>query len=165
MKTRRFCPKCGRPVLKSNIKGYVFQCHSCDEDFYRFEVLTPRQIKQVQEIRRVAYRWEVKNEYTPHSFKKPYPAPKRHHKSQSSKQEADSQPTENENGSELCYCNSCGCYLIDNNPQADAKKYDTDIAEGVLEQFKEPVDNNSPNDTEYFWGCPHCKTDEYLIDV
>lgn len=73
MKTRRFCPKCGRPVLKSNIKGYAFQCYRCDEDFYRFEVLTTQQIEQVREIRRIAYRWEVKNDYTLHSFKKPYP--------------------------------------------------------------------------------------------
>ena len=31
MKTRRFCPKCGRMLLKSRIKGYVFQCMNCDE--------------------------------------------------------------------------------------------------------------------------------------
>lgn len=43
MKTRRFCPKCGRMLLRSRIKGYEFQCMSCDEDFYRFEVLTGKQ--------------------------------------------------------------------------------------------------------------------------
>ena len=43
MKTRRFCPKCGRMLLRSRIKGYVFQCMNCDEDFYRFEVLTRKQ--------------------------------------------------------------------------------------------------------------------------
>jgi len=43
MKTRRFCPKCGRMLLKSRIKGYAFQCMNCDEDFYRFEVLTRKQ--------------------------------------------------------------------------------------------------------------------------
>ena len=43
MKTRRFCPKCGRMLLRSIIKGYEFQCMSCDEDFYRFEVLTRKQ--------------------------------------------------------------------------------------------------------------------------
>ena len=32
MKTRRFCPKCGRMLLKSRIKGYAFQCMNCDED-------------------------------------------------------------------------------------------------------------------------------------
>lgn len=43
MKTRRFCPHCGRPVVKSRTKGYAFQCYGCDEDFYRFEVHTSRQ--------------------------------------------------------------------------------------------------------------------------
>lgn len=43
MKTRRFCPKCGRMLLRSRIEGYAFQCMNCDEDFYRFEVLTEKQ--------------------------------------------------------------------------------------------------------------------------
>ena len=43
MKTRRFCPKCGRMLLGSRIEGYAFQCMNCDEDFYRFEVLTGKQ--------------------------------------------------------------------------------------------------------------------------
>ncbi|EEC53766.1 hypothetical protein BACEGG_01963 [Bacteroides eggerthii DSM 20697] len=30
-------------LLKSRIKGYAFQCMNCDEDFYRFEVLTKKQ--------------------------------------------------------------------------------------------------------------------------
>lgn len=72
---------------------------------------------------------------------------------------------EDEDGSELCYCNGCGCYLIDNNPQVDAKKYDTDIASGELEQLEEPAGEDSPDDTEYYWGCPNCNTDEYLMDV
>ena len=38
MKTRRFCPKCGRMLLRSRIEGYAFQCMNCDGDFYRFEV-------------------------------------------------------------------------------------------------------------------------------
>lgn len=79
--------------------------------------------------------------------------------------ETEPQLIENENGAELCYCTACGCYLIDNNPQADAKKYDTDIAEGELKQFEEPADDASPDDVEYFWGCPHCETDDNLMDV
>lgn len=35
-----YCPKCGRQLTKSSIKGYTFQCLECDEDFYRFEVTT-----------------------------------------------------------------------------------------------------------------------------
>lgn len=43
MKTRRFCPKCGRMLIKSRMKDYSFQCMNCDEDFYRIEVLTKKQ--------------------------------------------------------------------------------------------------------------------------
>lgn len=43
MKTRRFCPHCGRPVRNSHndkhYNGYSFQCYECDEDFFMFEVL------------------------------------------------------------------------------------------------------------------------------
>lgn len=163
MKTRKFCPKCGRPVVKSRTKGYAFQCHACDEDFYRFEVLTTRQIEQVREIRRITYQWETKNNYTPHSFKKPYPAPT--HRRNSQRESVTPQLVEDEDGSELCYCNNCGCYLIDNNPRFGAKKYDADIASGELEQFTEPAEKESPDDEEYFWGCPNCRTDNYLIDV
>ena len=48
MKTGRFCPKCGRMPSKSKIKGYSLQCKSCNEDFYRIEVLTGKQITQKQ---------------------------------------------------------------------------------------------------------------------
>ena len=43
MKTRRFCPKCGRMLLKSRIKGYAFLYTALKEEFYRFEVLTKKQ--------------------------------------------------------------------------------------------------------------------------
>ncbi|RHH14406.1 hypothetical protein DW228_06290 [Bacteroides fragilis] len=73
MKTRRFCPKCGRPVLKSPTKGYVFQCFCCDEDFYRFEVLRKKDMADVRFIRKQAVLHERQQEYVPHSLKKPYP--------------------------------------------------------------------------------------------
>jgi|GEM_PF-1694666 hypothetical protein len=53
MKARKFCPHCGRPVVRSRTPGYAFQCHACDEDFYRFEVLNTRQIPLVRELRRI----------------------------------------------------------------------------------------------------------------
>lgn len=53
MKTRKFCPHCGRPVVRSRTPGYAFQCHACDEDFYRFEVLNTRRIPLVRELRRI----------------------------------------------------------------------------------------------------------------
>lgn len=51
--TRKFCPHCGRPVVRSRTPGYAFQCHACDEDFYRFEVLNTRHIPLVRELRRI----------------------------------------------------------------------------------------------------------------
>lgn len=53
MKTRKFCPHCGRPVVRSRTPGYAFQCPACDEDFYCFEVLNTRQIPLVRELRRI----------------------------------------------------------------------------------------------------------------
>lgn len=42
MNTLKLCPKCGRPVIESNndseVNGYQYQCLSCDEDFWEFEV-------------------------------------------------------------------------------------------------------------------------------
>lgn len=51
MKTRKFCPHCGRSVVRSRTPGYAFQCLACDEAFYRFEVHNIRQIPLVSELR------------------------------------------------------------------------------------------------------------------
>mgnify|MGYP003301713775 CR=1 FL=1 len=32
------CPHCGKPLVKSDTKGYDYQCFYCDEDFYKCEV-------------------------------------------------------------------------------------------------------------------------------
>ena len=32
------CCRCQHPVLKSEVKGYKYQCLECDEDLYNFEV-------------------------------------------------------------------------------------------------------------------------------
>ena len=55
MKTRKFCPKCGRPVLKSRAKGYAFQCFACNEDFYRLEVWRTKDIAIVRRLQRMTY--------------------------------------------------------------------------------------------------------------
>lgn len=31
------CPRCGRPLFKSYLPEYAYQCFECDEDFYGFE--------------------------------------------------------------------------------------------------------------------------------
>lgn len=37
MENIRICPHCGKPVIKSELPQYVWQCMDCDEDFYDFE--------------------------------------------------------------------------------------------------------------------------------
>lgn len=32
------CPKCGRQLLTSDVKGYGFVCKKCDENFYTLEI-------------------------------------------------------------------------------------------------------------------------------
>ncbi len=55
------------------IEGYRFQCHGCDEDFYRFEVFSTKQIDIVRKIRKRAYRYEREQGFPHVSFKRPYP--------------------------------------------------------------------------------------------
>lgn len=73
MKTRKFCPRCGRPVVKSCTKGYAFQCFGCDEDFYRMEVFGKKDLAEVKRLRRAVYLWERVKKLPRISFKKPYP--------------------------------------------------------------------------------------------
>ena len=42
MKARdlRFCPHCGRRLIKSKVDGYAWECKHCDEDFYDIECRT-----------------------------------------------------------------------------------------------------------------------------
>lgn len=39
MRKEYYCPICGRKLIKSEIKGYSFQCLYCDEDFTESEVI------------------------------------------------------------------------------------------------------------------------------
>ena len=55
---------------------------------------------------------------------------------------------------ELCKCNNCDSILYDENPQVGATKYLP--PKGV--ESMELIDQE-------FWGCPICKTDEFLIDL
>lgn len=32
------CPRCGKRLLTSDVRGYGFTCESCDENFYTMEV-------------------------------------------------------------------------------------------------------------------------------
>ena len=31
------CPRCGCPLIDSEVVGYTYTCPNCDEDFYSFE--------------------------------------------------------------------------------------------------------------------------------
>lgn len=78
MKTRRFCPHCGRPLRKSSLgkseKKYSFQCFLCGEDFYKFEVLRKKDLPSVLAIRQlVLKKASNNNENIIHCMRKPYP--------------------------------------------------------------------------------------------
>ena len=55
---------------------------------------------------------------------------------------------------ELCKCNNCESILYDQNPQINAPTY---FAPKGTENM-ELIENE-------FWGCPICKTDDYLTDL
>jgi len=57
----------------------------------------------------------------------------------------------------LCKCNNCGKILIDENPQTGAPKFELTGDEETMEYFEEA--------DEFFYGCPKCKTDAFLMDL
>lgn len=72
---------------------------------------------------------------------------------------------EDPDGVNLCRCNNCMSILIDHNPQFEAKRYDESRADGELKQFVDLSDDGISHDIHFFWGCPNCRTDEYLTDL
>ena len=73
MKTRRFCPMCGRPVCKSMQKKNPFRCYNCEKDFNSREVLCIKDLPKVKKRQWIAYRNECQHGDYPHGFKRPYP--------------------------------------------------------------------------------------------
>ena len=61
------------------------------------------------------------------------------------------------NSDYMCKCNNCDAILIDRNPQENAPKLPLQGNEEQMEWLED-------EDGE-FWGCPHCKTDGYLMDL
>ena len=61
----------------------------------------------------------------------------------------------------LCQCNNCMNILIDQNSKINAKEYEL-TGEELEMQY---LNDSSETDISYFWGCPICMTDEYLIDL
>lgn len=73
MKTRRFCPQCGRPLFKSTEKQFDFQCYNCDKDYTKEEVLRKGNLPKVKALRHRSYLDDLWRREYPHSHKKPYP--------------------------------------------------------------------------------------------
>lgn len=72
MKTRRFCPQCGRPLRKSYKKHQRFTCFCCG-GFNPDTVLRTQDMQLVRLIRRDCYSKDLQNNVTPVNFKKYYP--------------------------------------------------------------------------------------------
>lgn len=64
---------------------------------------------------------------------------------------------DNIKGEYLCRCNCCGTILLDENPDCDSPKYALKHTEENMEQQE---DENG-----IYYVCPHCGTDEYLVDL
>lgn len=73
MKTRRFCPWCGRPLYKSTEKHFDFQCYNCDKDFTKAEVLRKADMPEVKKLRCRSILDDLWRGEYPHSHRKPYP--------------------------------------------------------------------------------------------
>lgn len=59
MKTHKFCPKCGRPVVKAKrsatMDRYPYECFACDENFFRFEVIGKKDIELARTLQELDY--------------------------------------------------------------------------------------------------------------
>jgi hypothetical protein len=69
----------------------------------------------------------------------------------------------------LCKCNNCDLVLVDENPQADAKK--NSILKNSEKQLIDEkgrevayMEKIQDDDGTYFWACPVCLTDDCLTD-
>jgi uncharacterized C2H2 Zn-finger protein len=58
---------------------------------------------------------------------------------------------------QLCKCLNCDTVLFDQNPQSGATLH---IINGKEQEMKQVN-----IDGEFFWACPICETDSYLIDL
>jgi len=57
----------------------------------------------------------------------------------------------------LCKCNNCEGIFEDLNPQINAKEYPDKAGIEPLKQFED--------EGGFFFGCPNCETDGYLVDL
>jgi hypothetical protein len=61
---------------------------------------------------------------------------------------------------QLCKCNNCNNIYIDQNSQVNQPEFEIEQNKySDLQYLKEK------NSKYYYWGCPVCETDGYLIDI
>lgn len=61
----------------------------------------------------------------------------------------------------LCKCNNCETVMFDENPT----KSGFDFNEADIATYQPDSMVYLKDETGYFWGCPKCKTDDYLADL
>ena len=70
--THKFCPQCGRPLLKHKSKEHPFVCYFCNIVLTRKEILRKKDIEEVRYLQLRSI-YNEKDFYTKHSARKPYP--------------------------------------------------------------------------------------------
>ena len=62
----------------------------------------------------------------------------------------------------LCKCTNCDTIMIDQNSQVDATLHELTGKEVEMQYMQGLIEHGG---THYYWVCPICETDEYLIDL
>lgn len=60
----------------------------------------------------------------------------------------------------LCKCNMCDAIMFDENPGENSILIDVTIIDKPINYMIQFHD-----DSEFYWGCPNCSTDSYLMDL
>lgn len=64
----------------------------------------------------------------------------------------------------FCQCTNCETIMFDQNPQTGAKQYKiSDFPNATEMQYMQLLIENQ--DSDIYWACPICLTDENLIDL
>lgn len=64
----------------------------------------------------------------------------------------------------VCRCYQCMALLIDENPTDNAKKVELEEGEKYLRMIRQADKNDNGEILQWFWACPNCLSDEFLID-
>ena len=60
----------------------------------------------------------------------------------------------------LCRCNMCDSLLLDKNPSGNSILIDVTTIDKPINYMMQFHDGG-----EFYWGCPNCATDSYLVDL